>query len=112
MKSFIDRLVNKSKKHVWHIKDSDSPMSYQIIQQLKKHNFYKTKKISDAIFTDQNISLNEVEAQLFEFKHELCQLVDFMHFDFMPKNCPTCGYEFGYNFDVKKPKRWDSPTLM
>ena len=60
-------------------------MSFQIIKQLEMHGFYKTHDKKDAIFTEENIKLDETQAQLFEYKHQLCQLADFMKFDFMPK---------------------------
>lgn len=84
IKSIISKAL-KPKKRVWHIENTQSPMSYQIINQLKKNGFYKTKGPKDAIITDQNTQLDEVQAQLFEYKHQLCQLADFMKFDFMPK---------------------------
>ncbi len=84
IKSIISKAI-KPKKRVWHIENAQSPMNYQIIYQLKKHGCSKTKDPKDAIFTEDNIKLDETQAQLFEYKHQLCQLADFMKFDFMPK---------------------------
>ena len=73
------------KKQIWKIKNLDSPMHYNIANILIKNNYFPTNNHNKIKFSDSNMQLNEIEAQLFEHKHQLNQLANFMKFDFMPK---------------------------
>jgi hypothetical protein len=95
--------------NIWHIENLDSPTHYNIAQKLIEHNYFPTKNQKKAKFTDANMQLNEIEAQLFEYKHQLKELSDFMHFDFMPEtyNLNIRNYdEVLSNIKNKKNKKW------
>jgi len=73
------------KNQIWQIKNLDSPMHYNIANILINNHYFPTNSPNKIKFSDKNMQLNEIEAQLFEHKHQLNQLANFMSFDFMPK---------------------------
>ena len=73
------------KNQTWQIENLNSPMHFNIAQKLINNNYFPTSNSKKIKFSDKNMQLNEIEAQLFEHKHQLNQLSDFMKFDFMPK---------------------------